>query len=65
MKTPYDPAIAVTKFLVAMTNGIPRWALQHAAAQSDLGQLTLDRKLWVRKQSRVAAPDPIGGTDHE
>lgn len=56
MKTPLDPAIAVSEFVVALTQGIPRWSNEHAAAVKRVDSLRADRDRWVRTGTTLHRP---------
>jgi hypothetical protein len=56
MKTPYDAAIAVSEFVVAITGGIPRWSKENTSAKNRLSRLILERWVWQRRQARRPRP---------
>lgn len=55
--TPIDPAIAVTKFVLAFTDGMPtpQWKREHNIASSRLRLLEMDRDKWIRGTGRESS----------
>jgi hypothetical protein len=56
MKTPYDAAIAVSEFVVAMSSGIPRWSKENASAKNRLSRLVFERWAWQRQRAKRPRP---------
>lgn len=56
-KSPFTPSLAVARFAVAMTAGLPWMARDHSIAKTNLKLLERDEERWMKTHPDTMPPD--------